>query len=367
MAAEKLKSELEKQNGRNSVKILNSLKISLSVIGAVVGAGFITGREILTFFSKFNPVFVATTLFLCFFALINFSLKARGEKIERAIKTGNAAIYVISIFIIASMLGATDSLFFSVFKLPVSVPLGSLLLICASTAVCFGGISKIEKANVFIVPAMLLIAGYLTLSKIFSPSYLVPPYFSEILSGGFFSFAGIYRCISYSSMNALLSQPFFCKIKTENKNFSPALVAAVSAFCLSVLVFIYLLALKGSVYEGADIPALGLAGGAVLKYLAAFAVLGGIITTQFSTEYPLVCLLKKRKKSGLLIVLLALVSFVLSRLGFYVIVDVIYPVIALTAAVYYIILISIKRFSFRLSPRRHTSARQARLKLRSKS
>lgn len=112
---------------------------------------------------------------------------------------------------------------------------------------------------------------------------------------------------------------------------------------------------------------LELASSKFLKYLASLAVFGGIITTQFSTEYPLVCLLKQRKKSGLYIVLLALLTFVLSRLGFYVIVDVIYPLIALIVAIYYLIIVSKSLFSFRQARLRHTSKRQARLKVWSKS
>lgn len=356
--------KVERIKKTSKSKFINSLKIALSVIGAVVGAGFITGREILTFFSKYNPIFVALALFCCFFLLIAFSLSnLGGEKVEKAIKAGNGIIYFISVFIIASMLGATDSLFFSAFNLPLKIPLGSLLLICASTAVCLGGITKIEKANVFIVPIMLIIAGYITLSRIFSSNFFVVPYAGI----EFFSFAGAYKCVSYCSMNALLSQPFFCKIKSENKNFSPLTVSLVSSLCLSTLVFIYLIALKGTASESADIPVLELASSKFLKYLASLAVFGGIITTQFSTEYPLVCLLKQRKKSGLYIVLLALLTFVLSRLGFYVIVDVIYPLIALIAAIYYLIIVSKSLFSFRQARLRHTSKRQARLKVWSKS
>ena len=358
------KSENRVKSKKEKGKILNSLKISLSVIGSVVGAGFITGREILTFFSAYNPIAVSLTLFACFFLLITFLLEVKNKKTEAALKKGNFAVYFLSFFIISSMLGATDSLFFSVFKLPKSVPLGSLMLICAATAVCFGGISKIEKANVVIVPFMLVVAAYIAFGRIFSRNFFVAP-FSLC---GVFGFSGIYGCFSYCSMNVGLAQPFFCKIKSENKNFSPVVTALSSAFCLSVLVFVYLIALKNSVGESADIPILCLADSPLAKYLAAASIFGGIITTQFSAEYPLVSALKKRKKGGLCIALLAVFSFVFSRLGFYVIVDVVYPAIGFISLVYYAVVIVFAALPFfRARLRRHTSARQARLKATSKS
>lgn len=358
------KSENWVKSKKEKGKILNSLKISLSVIGAVVGAGFITGREILTFFSGYNPIAVSAALFICFFLLITFILEIKNEKIDSVLKKGNFAVYFLNFFIIASMLGATDSLFFSVFKLPKSIPLGSLMLICAATAVCCGGIRKIEKANVFIVPFMLIVAAYIALGKILSRNFFVSP----LSLCGTFGFSGVYGCLSYCSMNVGLAQPFFCKIKSENKNFSPAVTALASAFCLSAFVLIYLLALKNSIGESADIPILCLVCSPIAKYLAAASIFGGIITTQFSAEYPMISALKKRKKGGLCIALLALFAFVFSRLGFYVIVDVIYPAMGFIALVYYAAIIVFAALPFfRSARRRHTSARQARLKARSRS
>ena len=375
----------------------NSLKITFSVVGAVIGAGFITGREIVRFFYGM-PIFAAAGAeFLLFFSLFYFLLTVKDNAFfSRAVKFANVCVYIISFFIIASMLGATDSLFFEAFGVPYEIPVGSIALLVFATAVCFGGIEKIEKANGFIVPFMILATVAVLIAFGEKSSQFVP-----------FDAEAAASCVSYGAMNALLSQPFFLKLKkgytavnvfkinkkanenAENKQkislkseqiattatknssedlekaqaqrpFSPFLVSLFSSLALALLIALYL----KSIDEYAalkDVPVLFIAGNSeFLRIVIAGLIACGIITTQFSTEYPLVCLASKKKRSRLLLLVGAVAVFTVSRLGFYVIVDVIYPAVAAFAAIYYAVLIFATTVIFPLKSRINTSARRER-------
>lgn len=369
--------------------VFNSLKITFSVVGAVIGAGFITGREIVRFFYGLPVFAVVFTEFILFFLLFNFLMTVKNNKfIDFFVKVANICVYIISFFIIASMLGAIDSLFSEAFGLSRKIPIGSILLLIFSTAICFGGIDKIEKANAVIVPFMSIAVAAILL--IYGKNFLA--YYE-------FDCKAAVSCISYGCMNALLSQPFFLKLKRgytavgffcflkENKNkgfakrknakncppktkcsehinqnrkreFSPFLVSMFSSLILSFLIARYLKAIdEFSALK--DIPLLFIVGkNKFLRVIIAGLIVCGIITTQFSTEYPLVCLAQKKKRSNLLLLLGIVGVFAVSRLGFYVIVDVIYPVVAAFSAIYYAVLIFATALIFPLKSRINTLKKQ---------
>lgn len=388
------KNCISAKNSPKNKKIAASVRAALSIIGAAVGAGFITGREILSFFGGYSPAFAFVTAFLAFFVWFYFLLC--GAVSGRLAAIGNVAVYLLSALIIASMLGATDSLFNFAFGLPKSLPVGSASLLILCTALCFTGLNGVERANVVLVPFMLLSVFFCVIFCFVSESGgvggsaglesaggasgiqsaggtqdaggVLYAIFSPVKNGG--AGLGLFGCISYCCMNALLSQPFFIKIKSERADVCPALTAAISAGGLSVMIFIYLLALGNKNVQNADIPVFLLCENCLaLKYLLAFAVFCAIFTTQLSTEYPLVKLAEGKKASGLYIVGLATFAFALSRLGFFVMIDVIYPIMAIFATVYYAACAAsiFAKNIFLKAPRRRTSTRQARLKLRRKS
>lgn len=382
------------KNSPKNKKIIASVRAALSIIGAAVGAGFITGREILSFFGGYSPAFAFVTAFLAFFVWFYFLLC--GAVNGKLAAIGNVAVYLLSALIIASMLGATDSLFNYVFGVPKSLPVGSVLLLVLCTALCFTGLNGVERANVILVPFMLLSVIFCVIYCFISENGgaggsagvdsaggasgiqgecgtqgacgVLYAIFSPVKNGG--AGLGLFGCISYCCLNALLSQPFFIKIKNERADVCPALTAAISAGGLSVMIFLYLLALGNKNVKVADIPVFLLCENCLaLKYLLAFAVFCAIFTTQLSTEYPLVKLAEGKKASGLYIVGLATFAFALSRLGFFVMIDVIYPIMAIFATLYYAACAAsiFAKSVFLKAPRRRTSARQARLKLWRKS
>ena len=126
------------------------------------------------------------------------------------------------------MLGATDSLAKSLFKINENLPIFSILLLVSSMAVTFGGIERVELANFVIVPFMLAVF-FLSIFSVENKNL-------EIASGDF----SIVNKIGYVTMNIFLSQPFLSKIKKEKETFSPFWVAFLSALTLSLSILAFL-------------------------------------------------------------------------------------------------------------------------------
>ena len=313
-------------------KLINTLQISFSVIGAVIGAGFITGREIMRFFYGkewfYGVIIVFFVLFILLFALLNI----KNEKIIYLIEKSNYAIFIFNILIMASMLGAADSLAYSIFSLSTKFPVFSIGLLVVSTYCCFGGMEKLSKVNLFIVPIILII---------FFVAVTVLPYgekeFSDGITNNYFDY------FSYGFMNIFLAQPFLLKIKREKSEFSPFGVAIISSIILSVSICAFLRILSEDCLI-CDVPLILLAKNNYLLYfLFALIIFISIFTTLTSVQYPFV-MSKKSKFDFLPLVCASIIAFIISRIGFFVIVDKIYPIIAVISMIFYAFIFAIWLF-----------------------
>lgn len=329
-----------------SDKIKNTLKISCSVIGSVIGAGFITGREIMSFFYGTNAYLTGIMLFVIFFTLIFVIFKADGKILNNMIDKSNFIVYFLSLMIIGAMLGATDSLAFEVMNISKNIPIFSILLLAVSTFICISGIDKINKANFIIVPAMILLLYFAIFYARFSGGTKNQNYRGGINFG---------VCICYGSMNIFLAQPFFSKIKKEKYEFSPFWVALTSAFFLALSVIFYLNVLNDGCMS-CDIPLLYLIkDGKLLRYIVALVVFAGIFTTIIGAQYPLCRLPLPEKIQPFSIIIIALSCFLISRLGFFIIVDKLYKILSYISAIYFIIFICVFLVVFLKGVLRNTS------------
>ena len=260
----------------------------------------------------------------------------------------NLVINVLCVLTVASMLGATDSLARDV-KIGGKVPVFSVLLLIFSVFICKDGIGKLALFNTVLVPIMLavllaIIGGNLLFFK------------STEVSGGS---CEVFTPLGYVCMNVMLTQPLLSSIKKEEKNFFPFLTSVISAAVLSGFAALYLAVLPKECLLS-DIPILYLVGGSAWAYyLVAAMILAGIVTTLVGSLYPLLGVIEG-KFHGVWIVMVCLLSFMVSRLGFYVIVDKIYPALCVASAVYYPVIFCVLPLNARIKARRRTSEPQER-------
>ena len=316
----------------------------------VIGAGFITGREIMKFFYGSNVIFSVLIVFILFFALIYIFFKVKSPVVFNLFEKGSTLIYIFNVLIIASMLGATDSLAKSLFKINENLPIFSILLLISSMAVTFGGIERVELANFVIVPFMLAV--------FFLSVFSVENKNLEIFSGDF----SIVNKIGYVTMNIFLSQPFLSKIKKEKENFSPFWVAFLSALILSLSILAFLSVLSSECIS-CDIPLILLVNGnKYLIFLLSIVILASIFTTLISLEYSYVIKIKG-KSNYFILIIVNFIAFLISRMGFFVIVDKIYPILAKISIGYYALIIAISLIIFLKGLRKRTLTQPKRIGL----
>ena len=361
---------------------------AFSIIGSVIGAGFITGREILTFFYGQSPIWVFILLLAFFFLLMFSVMTVKGEMSLYAVERADNVICLFNILMIASMLGATESLARDM-GVGCAFPVMSVVMLLVSIVVCAGGMSRLDKFNAVLVSVMLGIVFVIVALKLPSVSL-------EFSAAGMH--VNFFAVAKYVGMNILLAQPLLGNIRRENNAFgqvettvkTSVLTAFAAAFLLSLTAAAFLAVLpKESAF--AELPILHIVGtNKVFYYSVSLTVALGIITTLVGSMYPLlnysffaksageISATKaerkenrddaKKSRRGKIIraVCICMLSLGLSRLGFYVIVDKIYPLLGVLSLAYYLFTFAVLPIFQRVT-RRRTLRRQEYTKARYRS
>lgn len=365
--------------GLFGVRIKKSFGAAFAIIGSVIGAGFITGREILTFFYGQSPLFVLIALFILFFALFYAVLAVKNTMSAYAINQGDKAVYVLNVLSVASMLGATESLARDM-NIGCDFPVWSIVMLFLSVVVCKKGMRGLGIFNAVLVPVM--IGAVLIIFIATAPTVSA----GSVMNGSI----DMFSVMKYAGMNVLLTQPLLSDIRRENilpgaaikpDGKTAVFTAFISAFLLSATAAAFLVVLPKESLFG-EIPILYVTGrGKASYYLVSIIVLFGIITTLVGSLYPLLGLsdliklnksrqgkndLSKQNRSGakssrrgdiVFAVAICALSLGVSRLGFYTIVEKIYPLTGVLSIVYYAFTFAVLPL-FQTIERRRTSRRQ---------
>lgn len=360
---------------------------SFSIIGSVIGAGFITGREILTFFYGQSPIWVFVLLLAFFFLLMLSVMTVKNEMSLYAVERADNVICLFNILMIASMLGATESLARDM-GVGCAFPVWSVVMLAVSIVVCIGGMSRLDKFNAVLVSVMLGIVFLIVAIKLPSVGR------GNSAAGAHVNFFAVAK---YVGMNILLTQPLLGDIRRENNSIgqvkasakSSVLTAFTAAFLLSLTAAAFLAVLpKESAF--AELPILHIVGAdKAFYYSVSLTVALGIITTLVGSMYPLLNYsffakstgetaaktgqkenrgdAKKRRRGKIIrAVCVCVLALGISRLGFYVIVDRIYPLLGILSIAYYLFTFAVLPIFQRVA-RRRTSRRQEHTKARYRS
>jgi len=194
-------------------------QVATVYVGTIIGAGFATGKEIVTFFSRFGllgflGILVAGYLFVFFgnrIMLIAIRIGANdyyefnrwlfGERFSKVI---SFAFFLMLIGVTGVMLSGAGEVLFQQFHLEKS--LGMILTAFLAIVVMWRGLSGLSMVNMLVVPMMLLfniILAWIALTKGFSWSKFVAiPFQEDMWSAMFMPFA-------YVAFNLALAQSVF--------------------------------------------------------------------------------------------------------------------------------------------------------------
>ena len=324
----------------------------LAILGTVLGSGFVSGKEIVVFFSRFGvwsyPAIAVSTLL--FFYITKLLLSA-GEHIEKTLKENKLAfalnLVVCTIFSASMFAGVTD-------MLGSWSPLSAIFM-AIILALCWllsrKGITCLDKINLALVPFMFATLCLMT-------AVLLGRGGGQIIHTPFGG-ASIFYAILYVLLNTSNSCLLFAKLGTRLSKKEKTRVAFVSALVLSVmLTFVNTALLLNPQVLGESMPLLALFKG-VFGVIVAIAILTGCLTTLFSLVYGASFSIRGLCKNQNYIFLISVITpFAISFLGFGTIVQWLYPLVSVLGALLLLTILFVplfKRGNKKVhSPRKHT-------------
>ena len=253
--------------------------LAFSLFGAVVGAGFMTGAELVRFFplcAAFAHAAVAAGLFAaCFLLLFDAGRKCGG--FEGALRCCGCAapvfralLHFASFITCAAMLAGLDGAVRTGFGLRYALPVAALCALPAMFFVARRGMRGVAALSAVLVPVMAAMFA--------ARAGDIPAGFtSSSPQSAFTSLTGV--CL-YAAMNCFLAAPLACDAGREGAGRGGCIAAAaLVGFCIAAA----LGAVARAGTAGEEMPFLAAGGGG----LAAVACICAVLTTLFSSFYPL--------------------------------------------------------------------------------
>lgn len=305
------------------------------LLGTVIGSGFLSGREIVSFFGKnifFYAPFAGVLFFFTTYILLTLGGKygslEEGNRalFGRAERTVNAALGVCLFSVVAASLAMIDSMVNSLLGIDGRIPAASLVTLGAAVFFAKKGIGGVKKLNAVLVPAMLAV----TLAFLFARGrfdFGAPLYPSR---------SGAGRVCFYVGFNMFLSAAVIARAGSTDKKsvFWVSLLTAAVSFALILLIY-------GAVnYEGAnaageDLPLVYLfSKSPAQKIVFGIVLYLGALTTAVCSWFPLAETCKRL--GGFWNIAFPAGAFALSRFGVKFIVGRVYPAAGVLGAAYFV-------------------------------
>lgn len=330
------------------------LLIAFILVGAIMGAGFASGRELVSFFGEYGYfsifIVILAGLLLFGFAYIMMRIGAENKHLSIQDTTKKALgkfspildilMLICYMIVVAAMISAIHSLFASL--LP-NIPsyVGSIAFSILSVFVIIGGVDRLGKVNLTLLPFMILmmfiiIIQFLFVTEAQDLSFL--PEFNLLHALKGFLFMLLYLFMNLQTASEVMI--FAGNNKSKSNSFWGSLIGSI--LITLAIVFVLLSVLHGgeSVYN-ADMPVVEMAKslGGVYAYLYGAIILTGVFGVLNSTSLLVHSWFKQKiKRNVLSAVIVTAVAYVLSLIGFANIVDFFYPITGIIGGIYVIAL-----------------------------
>jgi len=300
------------------------LIVIISIIGLVVGAGFVSGKEVLTFYSRFGIwSFLGIIIsFFIFWGLIGFLLNFNKNNSKNSKILSIISLIITSIFSSAMFAGVNKLI---VFKNNVL----TLFLLSVVFLLCFlifkNGFHALKKLNMILVPAIIL-----TIVVLFCKYVKVQGFASE----SNFSFLAIVYGIFYSMLNIANGSFVLINLGIELSKKQKAQVSFISALVLALLLTaVNILLLQNPQITYAEMPLLEVLSGMDIAITSA-VVMVGALTSLLSLIYTSSSIVRGLCKNEILTFFISVVvPYVASLLGFSYIITYLYPLASSLAIV----------------------------------
>lgn len=322
---------------------VSATKLAATYIGTVVGAGFATGQEILQFFAAFGikgawGIVLTTVLFIVFGIIImemGFRLNARshlditggfgGKFLGIAID----AIVVFFLFgSLTAMLAGTGALANQQFGIPKVAGNLAMAVLAAFTVFC--GTKGVINAISAVVPFLLLAVGGISAYSIIN----MPPDFNVNVATSGLLGNWLGSSLLYASYNIIMAlavlAPLGAAAESERALRRGGLLGGIGLGLGSLMIY---LAVNGNMNEvqGLEVPMAHIAAliSPFVEVAYSVVLIAEIYTTAVGSLFGLAVGMtdidKSPPKSKVLVIVLTLLAFVGSLLGFSNLVKYLYP------------------------------------------
>lgn len=272
---------------------------SFIVIGSVIGAGFISGREIVSFFSgaMLIPSVYMVGLIFFLFTMILFRI---GEQFGEETRANRAVfgkfypllegVILFSCMIsVCSMLAGLDALTESFLH---KIPVLSVVCLLVSTFCLRRGIRGIAAVNLIMVPFMIVIVVFFLLKK--GEFSVLPAQVSGTKD---------FKIVLYAAMNLFLSSQVMIGLGGKIDRKCQIISSIIMSVILSLMIVLIMsaVAFEGANAQNAEMPLYYLfQGSGAAALIFGIVVFFGIFTTLLTSYYPLyrVCLPQKKEFRG---------------------------------------------------------------------
>jgi len=356
-------------------KSFDAIKLSFILCGTVIGAGFASGKELISFFGAFGAwaaplCALCGVLFVLGFRLfmgIGKRLNAKSADEFNSALFGRAAIiadiFVLLVFVVggAAMLSAADSLFTVITGRETVVPWFSLITAAIVFVCVLTGLKGLMRINSVVMPVLVIFLCGVSITAIVAAiggggangeetGRGIFRFFREIqqnsrgdgagqLKSGVTILLGLWAAFTYAGMNFMQSFPVMGRLGIASDILTAKRGTIGGGALLGVLMTLMIFgALAGGIPAlDSDLPLLYLAGaqGRALLWFAATAIWLALSISLLASSFSLtewaVGFIKCRWLSAAIVLLLALT---VSMLGFSVIVKYFFPVQGALGLVY---------------------------------
>lgn len=323
---------------KTSLSVLKVLKVSFTIVGTIIGAGFASGKEVSTFLGVYgNRTYLMCLIFGVSFCLgtIYFS-SLNKNSLSPFIKKGiNVCIFLSEFISIIAMMAGLRSIFDMIFvnNTPYYISLVLIFLIIIT------GFNGLTSTNLLLVPILivsLVLFGIIGIKT--APNY-------QLITTTCVPIFSIMSLPLYIGMNLFSVYPIaleFSTYQTKKEKIASSIIASI---LLTTLLFCFCFTIlnASSSCVNSELPLIIF----ILDTVPQFVVLSivslavAIVTTIISDGFVIHSLIKAKlkKADSFVLLLLFVVAFLISRLGFSNIVEKFYPITGIIGTLFTILLI----------------------------
>lgn len=312
--------------------VKHSFLLSCTFLGAVIGAGFASGKELVCFFLPFDKSGIWGILISCIVLSLCFYSVTRTVGRNNIKNTYDYLVYIANPFfgriiyafvyafafvIFCAMLAGSGALFKQTLSLPYAA--GSFFM-CAVCIFTFRkNIYGILNANAYLAPAMIFGIFYIGISVLFKADSV----FYEFRDGAKL----VCSAFVYSSYNSVSIISVFCEMGDMLKNKKVPVISSVfsaaALFVISLVLYAILLAFKSDAMEF-ELPILKIAGSKGMFY--SVIMFFAMLTTAVSSLFSLIKFFENEFGAGInCSYFICLAAFLCSLMGFSKMVSAVYP------------------------------------------